>query len=131
MADNMGVATEKFETIYNLIIQEILSELPETKIMLMGPYVLEGKGICNCDEYPNRWEFMRDGVAEKAAATKRVAEAFGLVYVPLQEAFDDALKLAPVEHWVYEGVHPTAAGHEVIKRQWLKGFNMLKEEETR
>ena len=68
---------------------------------------------------------MRDGVAELAAVTERLAGEFGLVYVPLQEAFDLALKQAPVEYWVSDGVHPTPAGHEIIKRQWLKAFDML------
>ena len=84
-----------------------------------------GKGTCSNEEYPDRWPFMRDGVAERAAATKAVAEEFGLVYVPLQEAFDDALRLAPVECWLSDGVHPTPAGHEIIKKQWLKAFDML------
>ena len=45
--------------------------------------------------------------------------------MPLQEAFDDALRLAPVECWLSDGVHPTPAGHEIIKKQWLKAFDML------
>lgn len=125
VADNMGTSQEKFTLIYRLIIREILEELPDTKIILLGPYVLEGKGTCSNEEYPDRWPFMRDGVAERAAATKAVAEEFGLVYVPLQEAFDDALRLAPVECWLSDGVHPTPAGHEIIKKQWLKGFEKL------
>ena len=125
VADNMGTSKEKFTLIYRLIIREILEELPDTKIILLGPYVLEGKGTCSNEEYPDRWPFMRDGVAARAAAAKAVAEEFGLVYVPLQEVFDDALRLAPVECWLSDGVHPTPAGHEIIKRQWLKAFDML------
>lgn len=64
-------------------------------------------------------------MAELAAVTEAIAAEFGLVYVPLQEAFDLALQQAPAEYWLSDGVHPTPAGHEIIKRQWLKGFDML------
>lgn len=126
VSDNMGTSAEKFEMIYRLILQEIREELPNTKILLMGPYVLEGKGTCNTDEYPHRWEFMRDGVAVLDKIVQKIAKDMDLAYVSVQDAFDEALKKAPVEHWVYEGVHPLPAGYEVIKRQWLKGFAMLK-----
>ena len=125
VADNMGTSKEKFELIYRLIIREIQKELPDTKIMLLGAYVLEGSGTCSDAQFPERWSFMRDGVAELAAVTEAIAAEFGLDYVPLQEAFDLALQQAPAEYWLSDGVHPTPAGHEIIKRQWLKGFDML------
>ena len=70
---------------------------------------------------------MRDGVAKMAEVTARVAGEFNIPYVPVQEAFDEALTRAPSEYWTIEGVHPTPAGYEIIKRQWLKGFTMLEE----
>ena len=124
--DDKGTSTDKFETIYGMMIEEIREELPQIKIMILGPYVLEGCGVCNDESHPGRWEFMRDGVAEKAAAAKRIAQKYGLVYVPLQKAFDEAVASASVEHWVFEGVHPTSVGHELIKRQWLAGFEAFR-----
>lgn len=128
VSDNMGNAPEKFEWVYRKIIQEIQEELPNTKILLLGPYVLEGQGTCSNEEFPHRWEFMRDGVAKLAEVTENLAREFSLAYVPLQEAFNEVLKKAPVEYWTFEGVHPTPAGYEVIKRQWLQGFAMLEED---
>ena len=125
VADNMGNSPEKFERVYRWIIQEIREKLPDTKIFLLGAYVIEGTGTCNNEEFPHRWEFMRDGVAKMAEATARVAREFSIPYVPVQEAFDEALAKAPSEYWTLEGVHPTPAGYEIIKRQWLKGFAML------
>lgn len=125
VADNMGTTPEKFETVYSLILEEIRAELPDTKILLLGPYVLEGTGTCNNEDFPHRWEFMRDGVATLDKIVQKLTQKFSAAYVPTQEAFDEALAKAPVEYWVLEGVHPTPAGYEVIKRQWLKGFAML------
>ena len=52
--------------------------------------------------------------------TRKLAEEFGLTYVDLQEAFDEAQKKFPAQRWTGDGVHPTAAGHEVIAVAWKK-----------
>ena len=39
--------------------------------------------------------------------------------------FDEAAKLAPNAYWLVDGVHPTAAGHTIIKNEWIKAFKAL------
>lgn len=121
-----GVDAAKFEMIYCLMIEELQRNLPDLKIMILEPFVLQGAKTNNNEEHTNRWEHFSKEVPLRAAAAKRVAEKYGLVFVPLQEVFDEAEHLEPTEgYWLYDGVHPTAAGHELIKRQWLKGFEQL------
>ena len=121
-----GVSAEKFELIYSLIIEEIKQALPDTKIMILEPFVLRGEKTCTTVEFPGRWEHFSSEVPLRAMATKRIAERYGLVFVPLQEVFDAAERLEPSDgYWLSDGVHPTSAGHELIKRQWLKGFEQL------
>jgi len=36
--------------------------------------------------------------------------------------FDEACKLAEPTYWLRDGVHPTAMGHELIAREWMKAF---------
>ena len=123
--NHIGTDTKKFELIYDLIIQELLAELPGVKIMIVEPYVINGVRTCNDEAHPARWEFMSSGVRQKAAAARRIAEKYGIVFVELQSVFEKALESAPVSHWLPDGVHPTSAGHELIKRAWLKGFQEL------
>lgn len=122
-----GVDAEKFELVYNLIIEELKRELPEAKIMILEPFVLPGRATSNSPEIPNRWEIFSTEVKLRAQAAARVAEKHGAVFVPLQERFDKANADAPAPgYWLYDGVHPTAAGHELIKQEWLKAFEQLK-----
>jgi lysophospholipase L1-like esterase len=121
-----GVDTEKFEKIYTMFIDEIQAACPNTKLVLMAPYVLEGPSTCNTEEKPDRWERFHQDVAEKAAVTKRLAEKYKLPLIELQPAFDEACKKAPVEYWTSDGVHPTVCGHEIIKRLWLEVFEKIK-----
>lgn len=121
-----GVDTAKFEKIYSMLIDEVLEACPGVKLMIIAPYVLEGIKTCDTEEIPDRWARFQKDVAEKAAAAKRIAEKYGLPLIELQPAFDKACEKAPAEYWTGDGVHPTACGHEIIKRLWLETFEKMK-----
>ena len=124
--DKNGVDTSKFEKIYTMLIEEIQSACPETKLMVIAPYVVEGPATCNTEEIPDKYQRFRADVAEKAAVAKSIAEKFGLALIELQPAFDEACTKAPASHWTGDGVHPTECGHEIIKRLWLDAFAKIK-----
>lgn len=111
-----GIREELFETIYDLLIHELKTALPNLRIMIMEPFVLKGTATEHSLE-----EFQTE-VALRGAAARRVAEKHGLEFIPLQKKFDEAVKLAAESYWLYDGVHPTAAGHELIAREWMKQF---------
>ena len=54
---------------------------------------------------------------------KRIAEKYNLPLIELQPAFDEALKKAGPDYWTLDGVHPTLAGHNIIKNLWIDTFN--------
>ena len=126
ISEQNGVDTEKFEKIYCMMLDEIKAACPDVKIILIAPYVLEGVATCNTEEKPDRLQQFKVGVAEKAEACKRVAEKYRLPLIELQPIFDAALEKAPANYWTYDGVHPTANGHELIKRLWLEAFELIK-----
>lgn len=111
-----GVHTDLYERLYNILIEEVKAALPDIRIVIMEPFVLKGVSTENC------FEAFKADVECKAAAAKRVAEKNGLEFIPLQEKLDEACKLAPANYWLGDGVHPTAAGHELIAREWIKQF---------
>lgn len=111
-----GVDADKFFKIYSMLIEEMKEALPEIKIMILEPFVLKASAT------EERWDEFRKEVPKRAEKAKAVAEKYGLVFVPLQDKFDEAAKLAPNDYWLADGVHPTTAGHELIKREWMKAF---------
>lgn len=122
-----GVDAEKFELVYNLLVEELKRDLPGVKIMLLEPFVLPGSATCNTEENPTRWEYFRKETALRGEATRRVAQKQNVLFVPLQELFDKANVDAPNDqYWLVDGVHPSAAGHELIKTAWLEAFEQLK-----
>lgn len=114
-----GVDADKFFKIYSMLIEEIKEALPNIKIMIMEPFVLEA---CSTTE---NWEYFRTEVPKRAEMAKKIAEKYSLTYIPLQCGFDKLTQEAPNSYWLGDGVHPTPMGHEFIKSQWLKAYKAL------
>lgn len=105
-----GVDDEKFRRIYAMLIEELQAALPEMKIYIMEPFCLKGTGT------ESHWEEFDREVRMRAISAKAIAEKYGLPFVPLQQRLDDLCGCYPADHWLGDGVHPTAAGHEVLKK---------------
>ena len=114
-----GVDADKFFKIYSMLIEEIKEALPEVKIMILEPFVLEA-GATEAN-----WEFFKTETAKRAEMSRKIAEKYALPFIPLQKGFDDLAKKAPNDYWLADGVHPTSAGHEYIKGEWLKAYSAL------
>ena len=108
-----------------MLISEVLEALPNIKLMIMEPFVLEGSATASTEEEPERFEYFETEVPKRAAAARRIAEKYNIPFIALQELFDNACRQAPATYWLRDGVHPTAMGHWLIKNEWLKTFKEL------
>ena len=109
--DPNGVDDEKFRKVYCMLIEEILAAKPDVKIYILEPFMLPGAG-----EDPDFAEKDRE-VRLRAKSARFVAEKYGLKFIPLQETFDKLCEVCEPTYWLSDGVHPTAAGHELIARK--------------
>ena len=125
IAHTNGVDAKRFEIVYDLIISQIKESLPNTEIILMEPFVLEGFNTCNTEEIPDRLNRFIVGVSENGKAAQKIALKYNLPFIKLQDKFNQLAQKAPVSCWLADGVHPTTAGHKMIKQEWLKAFNSL------
>ena len=116
-----GVDADKFFKFYCMLIEEVKAALPDLKIFIMEPFVLQGTATTKED----RWNGFATEVPKRAAMAKKVAEKYGLPFVPLQSGFDKLLESAPADFWLEDGVHPTSAGHQFLKNEWIKAFRAL------
>ena len=123
---NNGTGVERYEKVYDILLDELKTELPETKIMILEPFILEGSATSNRDGQPNRYAEFKGGIDRVAQITKSLAEKYNHRFVPLQSAFDEAAKTVKPTELLSDGVHPTELGHQLIKREWLKAFNEIK-----
>ncbi len=116
-----GMDVKWYEHYFDLLIGQIKEALPNVRIMILEPFVLKASAT------QAHWDDFRADTEKHATVAKAIAKKHGLVFVPLMERFDQAQMLAPAEYWLYDGVHPTAMGHEIIKRAWLEAFEQLEQ----
>lgn len=106
-------ATDRFERAYRHLLEETREVLPHTGLVLCEPFILKSGAVAN------NWDAWLKKMAEYQSIVRQLAEEFDAVFVPLQEPFNKACQRAEAEYWIYDGVHPTAAGHFLIAHEWL------------
>jgi len=111
--DNTGAAPSKYKEIYRKMLSLSREKNPDLKLILMEPFT------GHFDE-PEKDKYFRDYVGELSGAVHELADEFDAVFVPLQDMFDLYMKKADPKSLIWDGVHPTVAGHELIARRWLE-----------
>ena len=105
---------EKFEENYRKMFDKTKATLPETGFVLCEPFLLPVGMV------KDRQETWQREIALRQQVVKRLATEYHAVFVPFQELFDNACKKAPADYWIWDGVHPMPAGHELMARCWIK-----------
>ena len=121
------IVTDAFEQMYTDLLEEIFATYPDTKVMLISPAIMEGLFSRNTEEQPDRLNQFRLHVASRIEVVRKLAGKYNLPFVDIQAVYDAACERAEAAVWTGDGAHPTAGGHELIKRAWLAAFEELKE----
>jgi len=105
---------ELFENAYRDILTQSRAQNPELIIVLGLPFV-----------YPigNRmedWGLYEKDVLRRQEIVKKLAGEYDALLVDYPAAFDKAMERAAPEYWIWDGVHPTVAGHEIMAKAWLE-----------
>jgi lysophospholipase L1-like esterase len=95
---------------YDTLLAHTMAALPHCRLVLLEPFALPVNA--EMEQHCVRLAPFRAHVRASAAR-------LGAVFVPLQQAFDDACGSHP-ERWIYDGIHPTAAGQWLIAQRWLE-----------
>ena len=112
-----GETLDDYEKTYDKLLSDTIAALPGVKIVLGEPFILPvGKWK---DDYSTH----RSDVKMRQEVVAKLATKYNLPIIHFQQAFDDACQLAPADHWSWDGVHPTYAGHGLMVREWLRSVN--------
>jgi lysophospholipase L1-like esterase len=108
-----GVAVTDYEAGYDKLLSDVVAARPGTRLVLIEPFALPLGKRKEQSTYGPAVQAYREAVA-------RLAAKYKAVLVPLQNVFDDACKRAPAEYWIWDGIHPTYAGHQLIADAWVE-----------
>ncbi len=112
-----GSRADRFERILRMMLDEAREALPQVRLILMEPFLLPVKGKA-ADQFEQRYAVL-EGI-QRVLPT--VARDYGAAFVPLQNTFEALCSRREASWWLWDGVHPTAAGHEIITRAWMDAF---------
>jgi lysophospholipase L1-like esterase len=105
---------ETFEKSYRNILEKTKVDLPNVKLVLCEPFILK---LGHVEKNTEIWE---SEIQKRQEITRKLATEFEAIFVPFQQLFIDACKKAEAKFWIWDGIHPMPAGHELMARQWLK-----------
>ena len=105
-----GASVAEFAADYRGLLEMTRLTLPGVRLVLGEPFTLVAGGVTE--------DWVRD-LALRQAVVRQLAGEFGAMHVPFQSAFDAAVRQAPADYWIYDGIHPTAAGFGLMARLWL------------
>lgn len=130
---------QRYETNLRAILEKTRNELGDIKILVCEPfyYPLDTSdcsykftphpdGVEGPFKRPDSKDtgdsfiYREAANARIRAAAKKVAEEFGCIFVPLYDKFKENAKRSRMEYFIWDGTHPTIAGHMIIAREWLK-----------
>ena len=113
------VTIELFCETYDFLLSMTRKELPNIKIILCTPFVLP------LDKIGKDWDLWSREVVRFSAVVADLSDKHGTSLVQLQPLFDKATTMAPAAFWMPDGVHPSAAGHQLIADSWMARASLL------
>jgi len=105
---------QKFEEDYRQLLQQTKEKLPAVQLVLCEPFILEVGNV------KTHWDKYLLEVQQRQLIVRKLATEFNAIHVPFQKAFDEALSKAPADYWIWDGIHPMPAGHELMAREWIR-----------
>jgi lysophospholipase L1-like esterase len=112
--DALRVPVEQYEETYDKLLQQTLAALPKVRLVLCEPFTLPvgaKKAV---------WEEWSADVKTRQAVVEKLAAKYHAPVVHFQKVFDEACQRAPADYWIWDGVHPTYRGHQLMADEWVR-----------
>jgi lysophospholipase L1-like esterase len=101
-----NVPLEAYEATYDKLLTDARAQNPKLKLVLIEPFVRHpGKPV-------------PEGIVARQAIVAKLALKHGAALVKLQKVFDDAAAKTADDYWVWDTVHPTYRGHQLLADEW-------------
>jgi lysophospholipase L1-like esterase len=109
-----GVPADQYEQQYDQLLSDTVKALPKVKLVLCEPFGLPVGGKKDI------WPSYYPQLLARQVIVNKLAEKYHAPVVHFQKVFEDAAKRAPAEYWIWDGVHPTYSGHQLMADEWIR-----------
>ena len=100
-----GVPLDQYEQLYDRLITEARAANPKLKLVLCEPFVKPAAEV-------------NEDIRKRQEIVARLARKHKAALVRFQPVFDEAAKRAPADYWIWDNVHPTYRGHQLMADEW-------------
>jgi lysophospholipase L1-like esterase len=105
---------EEYEQTYDKLLADARAANPKLKIVLCEPFGMP------VGKKKDGWDAWAADLKARRTIVAKLAAKHGAAVVHFQKVFDDACRLAPADHWIWDGVHPTYSGHQLMADEWVR-----------
>jgi lysophospholipase L1-like esterase len=112
-----NVPPAEFEKTYDKLLADTVAALPHVRFVLCEPFTLP------VGPHKENYAPWLAAIQVRARIVERLATKYHAPVVHLQKAFDDACRRAPADYWIWDGVHPTYSGHQIVADEWVRTVN--------
>ena len=109
-----ATTAEEFESIYRSLLTDCRRANSEILFVLGIPFVYP------VSKRAENFELWRNDTNNQQAVIRKLAGEFDAVLIDYPAVFDRAIQKAPIDYWIWDGVHPTVFAHELMAREWMK-----------
>ncbi len=106
------IPLDQYEQVYDKLLSDARAANPQLKLVLCEPFALDHQAKTPPKGSPNA------DVVKRQEIVAKLAQKHGAALVHFQKALDDACQRAPASHWIWDGVHPTYSGHQILADEW-------------
>lgn len=114
MGGDKNFTAENFAEEYRQLLQQTKQQLPNTQLVICEPFILPVGRI------KERWEEYENEMAKRQKIVKQLSIEFNAIFIEFQNTFNKAIAKAPADYWIWDGIHPMPAGHELMAREWIQ-----------
>ncbi len=122
--DNGGTQfdIESWIATYKQLIDEAIAANPNLKIVLCAPFVANTGNMKKSDNFDLRQAMVKQCAISVENIAKRYNATF-IAYDKLFESLHQNNANIQETYWIWDGIHPTPAGHKRMANLWIEQFS--------
>lgn len=135
---SLAETMQRYENNLVQMIELTRESLPQTKIIVCEPFYFPlskedlsyrntphvecepDHGRPDADESAEAMKYKSEAIQLVRAAAKQIAQESADVFVPLYEKFAEKIADSETQYFMWDGTHPSIAGHMLIAKEWLR-----------
>lgn len=113
---------ELYDKNYRELLKMAKDKNPELRIIMLEPFA--NVEISNPSENISK-EFRQKKLNNIQAKVRKIAKDFEAIFIPVQDKFNKIMDTPYPKYWLWDGVHPTEAGHAILAKDVICELNKI------